>query len=379
VRVPSNPTPSSPSEASGIAGSGDEGLGRRRRWRAWSIVRLVGGLALAAVAVNLIAGRRAELEGATAILSGLRWEWLVLAFAIEVTSVVAFAEVERRMLGAGGLRVGLWPLTGIALAGNSVQNSLPGGVAWASVFAYRQFRARGADDVLAAWTMVAVEILSGASLAIVAGVGVALAGDTATDLDLVGTIVVVAAIALAVVLVVRRRGEHVPVTVGSWVLRTAQRVTGRPRGDAHQIVLHGWQRLVTVTPSRADWAIGLCWSAVNWLADCACLAIAFLAVGAAVPWQGLLLAYGAGQLAANLPFTPGGLGVVEGSLAIALVAYGNNEASTVAAVLLYRVVSFWAMLPLGWTAWAVLTARARHLADGDARRSLLPSTAGGEG
>ncbi len=56
--------------------------------------------------------------------------------------------------------MGLWPLSGIALAGNSIQNSLPGGVAWASVFAFRQFRAQGADDVLAAWTMVAVEILS---------------------------------------------------------------------------------------------------------------------------------------------------------------------------------------------------------------------------
>jgi len=37
-------------------------------------------------------------------------------------------------------------------------------------------------------------------------------------------------------------------------------------------------------------------------------------------WKGLLLAYGAGQLAADLPITPGGLGVVEGSLTIALVA-----------------------------------------------------------
>ncbi|MGI8777566.1 MAG: lysylphosphatidylglycerol synthase transmembrane domain-containing protein [Acidimicrobiales bacterium] len=340
-----------------------EGPGKRR-WRAWSIVRLVVGLVLAVVAVNLVAGRRSELEGATAILSDLRWEWLVLAFFIEVTSVVAFAEVERRMLGAGGLRVGLWPLTGIALAGNSIQNSLPGGVAWASVFAYRQFRARGADDVLAAWTMVAVEILSGASLAIIAGIGVALAGDAATDLNLVRTVVVVAVVAVTVVVVVRRRGEHVPVTVGSWAVRLAQRVTRRPRGDAHEVAARSWQRLVTVTPSRGDWLIGLGWSAVNWLADCACLAIAFLAVGATVPWPGLLLAYGAGQLAANLPFTPGGLGVVEGSLAIALVAYGNSEASTVAAVLLYRVVSFWAMLPLGWTAWAVLTARARKLARG---------------
>ena len=41
------------------------------------------------------------------------------------------------------------------------------------------------------------------------------------------------------------------------------------------------------------------------------------------------------QLAANLPITPGGLGVVEGSLTIALVAYGGGRDSTVAAVLLY--------------------------------------------
>ncbi|MDQ6837240.1 MAG: YbhN family protein [Actinomycetota bacterium] len=351
------PTGLAPVTVAGPAGHGG------RSWP-WTAVRLVALVALAAIAVNLVAGRRTELEGAATILGDLRWGWLVLAFSIEITSVVAFAEVERRMLCAGGLRVGLWPLTGIALAGNSVQNSLPGGVAWASVFAYRQFRVRGADDVLAAWTMVAVEILSGASLALLAGVGVALAGDTATELNLVGTILVMAVVAVAVVVVVRRRGGHVPITVGSWVLRMIQRLVHRPRGNAHDIVSKAWQRLMVITPSRRDWLIGLGWSEVNWLADCACLAIAFLAVGATVPWQGLVLAYGAGQLAANLPITPGGLGVVEGSLAIALVAYGNNEASTVAAVLLYRVVSFWAMLPLGWTAWAVLTARTRHAAQG---------------
>jgi uncharacterized protein (TIRG00374 family) len=65
------------------------------------------------------------------------------------------------------------------------------------------------------------------------------------------------------------------------------------------------------------------------------------------------LAYAAGQLAANLPITPGGLGVVEGSLTIALVAYGGGQASTVAAVLVYRLISFWALLPPGWVCWGV--------------------------
>jgi len=79
-----------------------------------------------------------------------------------------------------------------------------------------------------------------------------------------------------------------------------------------------------------------------------------------VPWRGLLVAYGAAQVAANLPITPGGLGVVEGSLTIALVAYGGSTASTVAAVVLYRLLSFWVPVPLGWVAWAGLRVDARR-------------------
>ena len=75
----------------------------------------------------------------------------------------------------------------------------------------------------------------------------------------------------------------------------------------------------------------------------------FLAIHAPIPWKGLLLAYGAGQLAANLPVTPGGLGVVEGSITIALVAFGGSESTTPYAVLLYRIISFWFILVIGWS------------------------------
>jgi uncharacterized protein (TIRG00374 family) len=101
-------------------------------------------------------------------------------------------------------------------------------------------------------------------------------------------------------------------------------------------------------------------AAANWLWDCCALAMAFLAVGAGVPWRGLLLAYGAAQLATNIPITPGGLGVVEGSLTIALVAYGGGQESTVAAVVLYRLISFWGLLVVGWAAWAVFAYEGRR-------------------
>jgi hypothetical protein len=70
-----------------------------------------------------------------------------------------------------------------------------------------------------------------------------------------------------------------------------------------------------------------------------------------VPWRGVLVAYGLTQLSASLPVTPGGLGVVEGSLAALLVAYGMPASEALAATLLYRLVSFWSLAPIGWMVW----------------------------
>lgn len=85
----------------------------------------------------------------------------------------------------------------------------------------------------------------------------------------------------------------------------------------------------------------------GWMADAACLISALLAIGAAPPWSDLLLAYCSAQLVSFLPVTPGGLGLVEGSLAITLVGTGAAAAPVLAAVLLYRALSYWATLPTG--------------------------------
>ena len=96
----------------------------------------------------------------------------------------------------------------------------------------------------------------------------------------------------------------------------------------------------------------------------------FRSIGAPIPWTGLLLAYGAGQLAATLPITPGGLGVVEGSITVALVAFGGAETSTAYAVLLYRLISFWFILVVGWLFIGEMALEVRR---GRWRRSALES------
>jgi Na+/proline symporter len=64
--------------------------------------------------------------------------------------------------------------------------------------------------------------------------------------------------------------------------------------------------------------------------------------------------------------------VVEGSLVIALVAFGGGQISTVAAVLLYRIVSFWGFLPVGWVFWGGLTWRNRRADQAAARATEVP-------
>jgi putative heme transporter len=333
---------------------------RRPGWRrAFQVARYVAGLGLAALAFFVVFGRRDELAGATSYLSHLSWPWLVLAVAVEGASLAAFGGLQRCLLRAGGVPVRLGAMTAVALAGNSINNSLPGGPVFASLFAFRQFRRRGADDTLAAWVLVGTTVLAAAALAILASVGIGLAESQGSALGIVEPTLLSLAVALVAVVLLRRpRLLARPARAG---LRAVQALVHRPRGDAAPLVARLADRIQAVTPGGRRLTEGLAWGLGNWVLDCACLAASFGVVGAPVPWRALLLAYGAGQLAANLPITPGGLGVVEGSLTIALVAFGGQEGVTVAAVLVYRIISFWVSLPVGWISWAGLTAQARAI------------------
>jgi uncharacterized protein (TIRG00374 family) len=72
------------------------------------------------------------------------------------------------------------------------------------------------------------------------------------------------------------------------------------------------------------------------------------------------VAYGLANVAAALPITPGGLGVVEGVLVPTLVAFGTPAAVAVLAVVAYRLVSFWVPIPVGFASYARLSYQIRH-------------------
>jgi len=321
--------------------------GRSRPFgRAWPWIKYVGGLVLGVLALWAVAGRRGELSGASHYLAHLRWQWLVVAATLELGSFVSFAVVQRRLLSAGGVDMSLGRATAVTFASTAIANSMPAGPLVSLVYAYRQYRRRGADNALAGWTLGALFVSASVTLAVVAAAGVAIAGAEGAGLDLIGVTVgvLLAALALGVLFVQRRAVVWVVTrTIGS-----SKRWLRWPRGDVGERIDSIIVRLTTVVLTGRGLAEVAGWGVANWMLDCGCLALSFVALGVGVPWKGLLLAYGAAQLAVNLPITPGGLGVVEGSLTIALVAFGGPETSTVAVVLLYRILSFWVLLPFGW-------------------------------
>jgi uncharacterized protein (TIRG00374 family) len=74
---------------------------------------------------------------------------------------------------------------------------------------------------------------------------------------------------------------------------------------------------------------------------------------AAVTWQEALGAFAVVRLATALPITPGGIGLVEVGLSAALVIAGGSEPEVVAAVLVYRALTYVLQVILGLGSYVV--------------------------
>jgi len=339
----------------------------RTSWR--RRVRLVVALALVVALVVALDDNRAELAGALHRLSRVRWGWLAVAGFLEALSMGPFARLQRWLLRAGGARLGFWRMVGISLAGNALGTSLPGGAAWSVVWVFRQLRRRGADSALTAWALIMAGVLSGVTLFLLLVAGLWLAGGHGPLHVLrwptLGVVVAFAAGLSIAVLVVKGSKSRVVVTaLAGRLASSSQRL---PAGTAALDAVRDLRaRLSTVFVHASSWAKVVAFAAANWLLDLASLVACILAVRGAVPWRGILVVYAMTEIAASVPVTPGGIGIVEGSMVLLLDAYGSHTSVALATVALYRVLSFWGLAALGWIAWLVMAIGERRAA----RRTL---------
>jgi uncharacterized membrane protein YbhN (UPF0104 family) len=110
--------------------------------------------------------------------------------------------------------------------------------------------------------------------------------------------------------------------------------------------------LMQIRPRNRDWLAGLSYAALNWVADLACLVASCRAVGAhGTTIELAVVAYTAGMTVSSISLLPGGLGVVDAAMILALTHGGLSPVSATAGVLLYRLISFVFVVALGWALW----------------------------
>jgi uncharacterized protein (TIRG00374 family) len=305
------------------------------------------------VAVRVLIDSRDELIAAADDLTRLRPAWLLAAVAAEVISYISYAWAQRSLLrGGGGVEVSVAPMTAMAVSGQAAANCLPGGVAISAGVTYRLLSRRGVDAGLCGWMLTVTTMLYASALAVLALIGAQIAGsssDAVPDLRLPSAaLLMVMVLAGGGLYLVRHR--RLAMSALSWLAHHVDGAVARRRGDPDDGCGAAARFVDHVSSIRAGsrvLAAAALLLVVCWAADGMCLALSFFALGDSPPWTGLLLAYCAAQLAAMIPFTPGGLGVVEGSLTVALVAFGGAAQAALSAVLLYRLISFWGLLPGG--------------------------------
>jgi uncharacterized protein (TIRG00374 family) len=319
-------------------------------------------LSVLLLAVGLVAAwsKRHQIDQALTQLSHPEWQWLVCAVACQASSMVVFARLQRWLLRCGGIRVRLRDMVEITLAGNALSTSLPGGAAWAAGWIWGQLRRRSVDRVLAGWVVLVAGALSSFALflMVVAGAFLAGANGPVAPLRWLGVaLLALAALIFAGIIALARSKD----LQAKWAKTRDGAHDGTRRRDglvrgadtfSHQVRV--------VTPSPLAWIEALGLALLNWTADLATLMFCIWTVHSHVPWRGLVISYALTQISASIPITPGGLAVVEASLTALLTAYGMPSTDAVTVVLLYRLISFWALVPIGWGVWGWLEVAARH-------------------
>lgn len=324
---------------------------RRRWWRRLRLPLLVGaGLVLAAVGLW---GRLPDPREFVRALIGADYWWVAAAVALQGASLGAFAWQQRALMGALGVRLTARRAGAVTMARTAISISMPAGAAVSAGYAVREYQRAGVAKELAAASMIVSGLTSigGLTLLYLTG-GLAVLGTDPALLLSPRPLAVVAGLVLltaaAVVL-----GRHMP-AVRTSVLPDDGRVLRWLRAtlaSAHE----AWQAGAALRPR--DWTAAVLFFAVNWLTDLLCLAAACRAVGLPIGVVTLAGIYLGVQIVRQVPLTPGGVGVVDTALVAGLTAAGATAVTAAAAVLIYRLISCWLLLPAGGAAALVLRRR----------------------
>ena len=277
--------------------------------------------------------------------------FVALALAFQVVSWLAFAALPRQMLSGGGLRVPLSRLISVLLVGNAFSASLPVGSAVASGYTFMRFRRLGASMPLAAWALVISGLISSATLGALGVTAALVVGSNRTS-SVAALVAVGITLTVAAALRVATQHPEQLTRIARTFVRAVYRIRRRTPSLGLERVDAFVDQLVVIRPRGRDWLAGAGFAAVNWAADVGCFVLACRAAGITdLAPRTIVIAYAADAVVGAFQLIPGGIGLVEGALVLALVGGGVPFAAATAAVVIYRVISLVLVTVVGWIVW----------------------------
>lgn len=316
------------------------------------------------VVIYVLAPVLIKVAAAWPHLSSLRPGWAIFGIVAEAASFWCTFVLKRIALRTDAI----FAVATSALVGNAVTNVFPGADATGATVEFRMLSSAGIEtgDAISGLTVTAL-LQTGSLLglplltlpAILAGAPI-----TAGLAHLAYLGIGIFALYFVAVFVLLKTKEPLRV-IGRVAERLRNRLFRRRRplsGLSERLIR---QRDSTLTALGRQWWQALLFTVGRVAFDFGCLLSMLAATRAGpVPWL-VLIAYASTSLLALLPITPGGLGIVEGSLTGLLVLAGIPAAKAVLSTLAYRLASYWLPTLAGPLAFAAY------------RRHYRPSRAGG--
>ena len=310
----------------------------RRRTLLFAIIL---GLPLAVLAVRF----RAEVEHQLADIPAPNWPWLLVCGG---GATLYYVSNGLALRAGSGLPLGVRVATSVQCAAAAANRIIPAGLGAIAVnlrFLERRGLSRPAAVATIASLRVACGLVHLAALALVA----ALLGDSRITASLTGPLRdTMSSLGLGPVCI----GVGAAVAVLAVVL-TRRRVRDRLRGPLATFRAH--LRDLAHSPGRAAVLTGSL--AGTKVAQVIALTAGERAFGGDVSVLSVAAVYLVGSTVAGAAPTAGNVGAIEPALAIGLTAAGGPAASMVAAVLVYRLITYWLPVVPGVIALTALRRR----------------------
>jgi hypothetical protein len=318
-----------------------------------------------ALGVYLLAPRIAGFEDVGRSIARGSWIAIILLVGFEAASLVSYGELVRVVLRSMGEEASPGLIQRTTVVGTSLGRTLPGGTTTALAVVVNRLKRAGLDATRSTAALATAGLLSSFVLAVllVPAVALAIAGGQDGGIALGAA---VAAVGIVGVILALLPAAHRPGEVRDFVERILRRVIPRQLWHHVDPVVAARAAEQAVTGVRdllrnpRALTLGLMLAAANWLFDVAALTAVAVTVGRGTPLTAILLAYVIGQLAAAVPLTPGGVGIVESAMIASFVAAGAPVAAATATVLGWRLFSYWLPVLVGLGVLPTLPRRRRR-------------------